>query len=420
MTSTLDRPTRPPLDVPPAPAATAASTAAQAVGASLVAVLAPVVLAWVVDSDGRGTWLQAVRLALTLWLLAQHGGLVVDGGHVGLVPLGLTLAPVAACWFGGRRLARVLDPRAEAIAAGATRSAPAWPPATAIAAFVATYCLFVAAATLIADMPGAHPIGLQGVLGGAVIASLAGTLGAAAYRHGGAVSGLIRLVRTLPGPATRWVGPGLAALAVQLAASGVVLAVMLALGRDRVLALHHALGPGRGRRRRPHVRPAAAGAEPRDLDLCRAGRPGFRGGRRHLDRPHCEQARAAAGGARARSAPRGRPAAGRRARPAGRAVRRRRGGGRAAWPGRARPPGRSPCLDVAGAAVLAGAALAALAWLSGGPAGPGLLAVTGPPPLLTGAAFALEAGAGAALVVGGDWSRRMLRGGGSGMRRSRR
>ena len=56
---------------------------------------------------------------------------------------------------------------------------------------------------------------------------------------------------------------------------------------------------------------------------------------------------------------------------------------------------------------LAGAALAALAWLSGGPAGPGLLAVTGPAALLTGAAFALEAGAGAALVVGGRSSRRM-------------
>ena len=420
MTSTLDRPTRPPLDVPPAPAATAASTAAQAVGASLVAVLAPVVLAWVVDSDGRGTWLQAVRLALTLWLLAQHGGLVVDGGHVGLVPLGLTLAPVAACWFGGRRLARVLDPRAEAIAAGATRSAPAWPPATAIAAFVATYCLFVAAATLIADMPGAHPIGLQGVLGGAVIASLAGTLGAAAYRHGGAVSGLIRLVRTLPGPATRWVGPGLAALAVQLAASGVVLAVMLALGRDRVLALHHALGPG-----------VAGGAVLTFAQLLLVpnlviwtsavlARPGFRGGRRHLDRPHCEQARAAAGGARARSAPR-RTAGCRSPRSPCWPCRSPQARWRAcSWPGRARPPGRSPVLDVAGAAVLAGAALAALAWLSGGPAGPGLLAVTGPTPLLTGAAFALEAGAGAALVVGGDWSRRMLRGGGSGMRRSRR
>ena len=117
MTSLLDRPPGAPLDVRPAPTAAAVAAAAQAAGASLVAVLAPVVLAWVVDSGGHGTWVQAVRLALALWLLAQHGGLVVDGGHVGLVPLGLSLFPLAACWFGGRRLARVLDPRAEAIAA---------------------------------------------------------------------------------------------------------------------------------------------------------------------------------------------------------------------------------------------------------------------------------------------------------------
>src|SRR6185436_2231453 len=133
MTSLLDRPPAT-VDVRPAPAP-AAAAACQAAGASLVAVLAPVVLAWVVDSDGKGTWLQAVRLSLAVWLLAQHGGLAVDGGHVGLVPLGLTIAPLAACWMGGRRLARMLDPRAEAIAAGATRAEPAWPPAVALAAF---------------------------------------------------------------------------------------------------------------------------------------------------------------------------------------------------------------------------------------------------------------------------------------------
>src|SRR3954453_17251000 len=94
MTSLLDRPPAT-LDVRPAPAPAAAAAACQAAAASLVAVLAPVVLGWVVDSDGKGTWLQAVRLSLALWLLAQHGGLAVDGGHVGLVPLGLYLQPVA-------------------------------------------------------------------------------------------------------------------------------------------------------------------------------------------------------------------------------------------------------------------------------------------------------------------------------------
>src|SRR4051812_29145290 len=196
MTSLLDRPPAT-FDIRPAPAPAAAAVACQAAAASLVVVLAPVVLAWVVDSDGKGTWLQAVRLSLAVWLLAQHGGLAGAGGHVGIVPLGLTLAPLGACWMGGRRLSRVLDPRAEGTPAGAPRAVPAWPPAVALASFAGTYCLVVAAAVLVADMPGAHPIGLQAVLGGAVISSVCGTLGAAAYRYRGFTPGLLHVIRTL-------------------------------------------------------------------------------------------------------------------------------------------------------------------------------------------------------------------------------
>src|SRR4051812_13736871 len=118
MTSLLDRPPAT-FDIRPAPAPAAAAVACQAAAASLVVVLAPVVLAWVVDSDGKGTWLQAVRLSLAVWLLAQHGGLAVDGGHVGIVPLGLTIAPLAALWLGGRRVAPLLDPPPDAPAARA-------------------------------------------------------------------------------------------------------------------------------------------------------------------------------------------------------------------------------------------------------------------------------------------------------------
>ena len=243
MTSLLDRPPAR-FDVRPAPAPAGAAAACQAAAASLVAVLAPVVLAWVVDSDGKGTWLQAVRLSLAVWLLAQHGGLAVVGGHVGTVPLGLTLAPLAACWLGGRRMSRALDPRAEAIAAGATRAAPAWPPAVALASFAGTYCLVVAAAVLVAGMPGAHPIGLQAVIGGAVVSSVCGTLGAAAYRYGGFTPGLLRAVRTLPSPVVGWAGPALAAVAAQVAAAAVVVVGLLVLGREHVLELHRALDPG--------------------------------------------------------------------------------------------------------------------------------------------------------------------------------
>jgi Family of unknown function (DUF6350) len=410
MTSLLDRPPAS-LDVRPAPAAVAAAAAGQAAAASLLAVLAPVVLAWVVDSDGKGTWLQAVRLSLALWLLAQHGGLAVEGGHVGLVPLGLTLAPLAACWLGGRRLARVLDPRADAIAAGATRAAPSWPPAVALASFAGTYCLAVAAGALVADMPGLHPIGLQSVLGAAVLSSACGTLGAAAYRHRGFTAGLLRALRTLPAPVVRWSGPALAAIAVQLAAAAVVLAAMLGAGRGRVLALHRALDPG-----------IAGGAV---LTLGQAlllpnlvlwtaavlAGPGFAIG--------------SAGWVTLVSSKLGPlpavpvlgalPASG--APPRGVLVllavpvlagavsgalllRMRRGGDAGAFgTGWVRTGA-----DVAGTAVLAAAGLAGLAWLSGGPAGPGLLAVTGPQPLWTGLAFGGEVAAGVAIALAGAWA----------------
>jgi hypothetical protein len=414
MSSLLDRPSRPAQtpDLRPAPAAAAAAAAGQAAAASLVAVLAPVVLAWVVDSDGKGTWLQSVRLSLALWLLAQHGGLAVDGGHVGIVPLGLTLAPAAACWLGGRRLSRVLDPRADAIASGASRAAPSWPPAVALASYAATYCLAVAAAALVADMPGVHPIGLQAVLGGAVLSSVCGTLGAAAYRYRGFTAGILRVVRTLPAPFVRWAGPALAAIAVQLAASALLLAALLAVGHGRVLALHRALDPG-----------VAGGGV---LTLGQAllvpnlvvwtaaalAGPGFAVG----SAGWVTLASSRLGPLPAVPVLGALPAPGALPRAAlvllavpvlagavagSLLVRLRRCGDEGAvgtgW--------LRTTADVVGVGALAGVELAALAWLSGGPAGPGTLSVTGPPPLWTGLACGVEVAVGITLALAWAWLR---------------
>jgi hypothetical protein len=347
-----------------------------------------------------------------VWLLAQHGGLAVAGGHVGIVPLGLTLAPLAACWLGGRRLARVLDPRADAIAAGATRATPTWPPAVALASFAGTYCLVVAAAVLIADMPGAHPIGLQAVLGGAVVSSVCGTLGAAAYRHRGFTAGLLRTVGMLPSPVAGWVGPAVVAVAVQVAAAAVVVVGMLGLGRGHVLELHRALDPG-----------VAGGAV---LTLGQAlllpnlvlwvaaalAGPGFAVGSATsvtLWSSHLGPLPALpALGALPAPGPLPRAALALLAVPvlagvvAGVLLRRiRRSPGSSRWTGRLRTSA-----DVAGVGGLAGVGMALLAWLSGGPAGPGLLAVTGPQPLLTGLAFGVEVAVGVALVVAFPRTRR--------------
>ena len=243
-----DQPARPahrrPLDVRPAPTAAAVAAAAQAAGASLVAVLAPVVLAWVVDSAGRGTWVQAVRLALALWLLAQHGGLDRRRRPRRPGALGLSLFPLAACWFGGRRLARALDPRAEAIAAGATRAVPAWPPAVALATFPTAYCTGVAIAALAADMPSMHPIGLQAVFGAAVVSSVGVTLGAAGYRHGVRWQGSCGWCRPARAPRALLRARGRRAGGAAAAPRLLVLAALLGAGHARVVELHQALQPG--------------------------------------------------------------------------------------------------------------------------------------------------------------------------------
>ena len=97
-------------DPPPSPFGTPVTVALRAAAGSLVPVLVPVVLAWVLGAGGQASWIQAVRLSLGLWLLGHHAGLAVTGGHVGLVPLGLVAAPVISLWYAGRRLARTMDP----------------------------------------------------------------------------------------------------------------------------------------------------------------------------------------------------------------------------------------------------------------------------------------------------------------------
>jgi len=390
----------------PTPVGAATAAALQAAATSLVAVLVPVVLTWVVSAEGAATWTQAVRFSLTTWLLAQHGGVTVDGGHVGLVPLGLAAVPVAACWFAGRRLARTLDPRADKIAAGLSRAAPAWPPARALAAFPAAYCLCAAAAVLLAPMEGARPIGMQAVLGAAAVASAAGTMGAATYRYGGLAAALVGLLRFLPRRPRCWLAPALGAVAVQCAAGALVVAAMLGLGRERVIDLHVALDPG-----------VAGGAVLTAGQLallpnlavwaaCVLAGPGFSIGAGTsvtvagatlgplpavpllgaLPAPGPLPAlvllvllvpvlAGAVGGLLvARTSP---------------------SSGTGYWRGRLALLG-----DAAGVAVVAGLLLGVLAWLSGGPAGPGVLAVVGPAPSTTAVAFGAEVLLGALVAIG--------------------
>jgi hypothetical protein len=103
-----------------------------------VVILVPVVLAWATASYSRAPWGEALQVGIAAWLLAHHSGIVIPGGHLGLTPLGLTLIPLVSCWFAGVRLARNLDPNAEAIRSGIGRRRPAWPAPRALMALVLT------------------------------------------------------------------------------------------------------------------------------------------------------------------------------------------------------------------------------------------------------------------------------------------
>ena len=228
----------------PSPYPAAAVAAVQAAAGSLVALLAPVVVAWVAASGGRAEWTTVLQAGCCMWLLAQHAGLGVDGGFVGLVPLGLAAVPLVSCWYAGRRLGRVLDPNAERIAAGATRSRPSAPPRSALLAMAGTHAAIGLAIGLLAAANGVRPVLWQCLAGPAVVALLGGTLGAATYRYGSARAGWVGLTARLPAPAQVWIGPVGAALAVQLAAGALLVVAALALGASRMLALQNALGGG--------------------------------------------------------------------------------------------------------------------------------------------------------------------------------
>jgi hypothetical protein len=388
-----------PDEVPPSVVGSSLLAAVQAAAASLVVVLLPVVGTWVTAVGGSAIWTDVVRLALDLWVLAQHGGIVVADGHVGLVPLGLSAAPLIACWFAGRRLARVLDPRSERIAAGTSRARPAFPPLRALVIFASVYALIAALAAALGATSWARPIPGQAFAGAGVIATVAGGLGACAYRFGSARTGLGALIqRLLPVRVRRWLKPAAAVLGLQLTASFILLVSLLIGHRDQVLALHRALqpdltggvvlviaqlallpnlllwaacvvaGPGFGIGAGTSVTASAVvlGPLPALPVLGALPNPGPLPAAAGVLLCVPVLAGAVAGTMLLRSGV---------------------------------VFGRQFLIDVLGVAVVVAVVFTGLAWLSGGPAGPGRLAVTGPVPWQAGAALGTETMLGGLLAV---------------------
>jgi hypothetical protein len=382
--------------------AAGALAAAQAATASLVIVLVPVVLAWATAPYSRAPWGQAVRVGVDAWLLAHHAGIAVAGGHVGLVPLGLLLVPLLSCWFAGVRLARAIDPNAEAVRAGIGRAAPAWPPPRALLALVVTYASLVTLAGALATTPTARPLVAQAFAGAAVISALAGVTGAAAWVAGGLRPGLrlgLDLLR-LPAPVRRCLGPAGAALAVHLGGALILLLAALATGWDRVLLLHRALEPGLAGGLVLIVGQLTVVPNLLVWAASFAAGPGFAVGTGTAVLP----GRVDLGALPAVPVLGALPTPG--SAPAWAwallALPVLAGVGAGGLLLRAdREAGVTELLRDAGlTALLVGTAWALLGWLAGGPAGPGRLATLGPSPWQLGAAATLEVGVGAALAVG--------------------
>lgn len=220
--------------------------AVQAATASLVVILVPVVLAWATASHSRAPWGQALQVGVAAWLLAHHSGIVIPGGHVGLTPLGLTLIPLISCWLAGVRLARNLDPNAEAIRSGVGRRRPAPPPPRALMALVLSYAGLVTMAGALATTATIRPLVAQAFLGATVICTAGAVSGASAWVAGGFRRGGRRAIARLrlPMPLRRCLRPVAMAFTVQFAGALVLLIVAFVTGWDRMLMLHHALAPG--------------------------------------------------------------------------------------------------------------------------------------------------------------------------------
>ncbi len=402
MTSILDRPSGAPGsagDVLPMAQAAGALAAFQAAAGSLVVILVPVVLTWVVTGGGTASWAEVVRLAAALWLLAQHTGLAVDGGHLGLVPLGMALVPLLACAYGGARLARSLDPKAERIAAGSSRAAPSPAPRSALITMAVTHGLLGVLVGALAVTDLARPVLWQAFAGPAVVALVGGFLGSLAYVHDGARGAVVAVLELLREPLRRYLGPVTAALAVQLGAAALAVLVALGFGVGRVIDMYQALGGGLlgalmitllQLMLLPNVLVWAA--------VALAG-PGFAIGAGTEVSPLTSTLGPLPAVPILGALPNPGPMPGYAVLVL--AVPVFAGAWGAAHLLRAEPlPGRFAAVrDVVVLALLSAAAFGVLAWLSGGPAGPGRLSVTGPPPDLAAAAFAVEVALGATLVM---------------------
>lgn len=156
---------RPP---PPRPVTWAGVLAAlRSAGLGLLTVMVLVLVAWASAADSGASATQAVAGGLQIWLVGHFAQLVVPGGEFGLAPLGLSLLPAALLYTSASRAARAAQIRAWRGAASLTAS------------LAATYAAVTVVVALLARSDAVQPLPVTAFLGAGGLAVAAGGAGVA-------------------------------------------------------------------------------------------------------------------------------------------------------------------------------------------------------------------------------------------------
>lgn len=212
------------------------------------AALAPLVVCWGVavvgwflaDAGTHGAPRDALRAGTLAWLTAHGSGVVVRGALVAAVPLGLTLLCAWVVWRTGLRVGDSVSghgPDAARLADGERDlTAP-----TAVGLFTAGYAVVVVLAAAVAGDPSTSPSTGRALVGALLLAGLVG--GTAVATGSGRLPVLLARV---PVGARRTVATARRVLLWQLAASAVLVLVVLAADLPTAANVLDQVGEGAG------------------------------------------------------------------------------------------------------------------------------------------------------------------------------
>ena len=211
----------------------------RAAGISLGIVAVPLLAIWATAAHVTASWTQALRLSVSGWLLINHVAIAYPGGHIALVPLGLTLIPGLAIYRSAKRLA------AEPLLSQGFSSTEVNPRPSleALAGLTAAYAGSAVLLALACWSSSVRPVVWQAPLGPAALAAVAGAAGLLrGHPHAAGVQA--RVATWLP-ERIRWtLRPALTAAAIVLVVSLLGVGYAVVTNLTRVEALHRALDPG--------------------------------------------------------------------------------------------------------------------------------------------------------------------------------